>query len=110
MKINKKVIKATIIIGIVRIFDMITTYIAIKRWGSLGEGSPIVLFQTSRLGIIGGIISHYIWTTALVFFALLFIWKLDKKKFKGSYIALLIIFSLIVVWNIFSLVYLIYIR
>lgn len=105
----KKIIKATIIVSFIRIFDMITTYLGVSRFGIEGELNPILGIQMGIFGnLINSLIFHYFFGIALTYFAFVLIEKVDnhrkrkglKTHFNKALIVLVIIFSLTVISNL----------
>ncbi len=113
-KMNK-ITKATIIVSIIRIFDMITTYFLINKFGILAEANILIRLQIDWVNSIWlGLLIHYIWSVILIYFGFVLIDYLDKKRrknknkkkinlFKRSFWAFVIIFSLIPIWNLLFL-------
>jgi len=111
-----RIIKATIIISIIRLFDMITTYLNINKFGILVEENPIIKFQIGLFdNLILGLSLHYIWSIILTLLIFVLIDYLDVNKenkkdknpnlFKRAFFALAAIFSLIPIWNLINLIF-----
>ena len=108
-----KIIKATLIISILRLFDMITTYIAINKFGIIIEGNKLIVLQAKLLGnLFLALLSHYVLTIIFTYFILRIIYYLNKKKrkekpdlFKMAVIFFIIVFSIIPIWNLVSIIF-----
>ena len=105
-----KILKSTIIISIIRIFDVITTYFAIKKFGVEVEANILIRFQIELLNnLVLGLIVYYLWTTVFLYFTFMLINYLSKKKnkpklFKIAFWTFVVIFSLIPIWNLLNII------
>ncbi len=104
-----RIIKSTIIVSIIRIFDMITTYMGVTKFGIEAELNPLLSLQMGIFGnILNSLIFHYFLGIALVYGAFWLIDRTDKKRekagkrptFNGAKWSLIIIFSLAVINNL----------
>lgn len=106
-----RVIKATIVVSIIRIFDMITTYFGIKKLGLEAEGNIIIREIIERAdSLVFGLITHYIITAGLTYLLFLFIDWIDKRARKGKprpfdvgFVLAIVLFSLLPIWNILNI-------
>lgn len=110
-----RTLKATIVISLLRILDLITTIIALNKFGvGIEQNKLVVLF----LGIIGnvsfGLIIYFILSTIFLYYVLKLIDYLDKNKkvkegkknknlFRIAYIFLIVIFCLVPIWNLINI-------
>ena len=97
--------KAFFIVSFFRIFDMITTFLCINRFGVSVEANPIVnFFLEISPNLISGIIIFYLISSIYIFIIILgldyYVKKYSKPKvFKRAIISIIILFLLLSLWN-----------
>lgn len=106
-----KLIKATLIVSAIRLLDMITTFIGIKRLGIEAEGNKLIHLEIELFNnVFLGLLMHYIITILLTYLLFLEIdyinrkWnKGNKDLFKFGFILSVVLFSLIPIWNLINI-------
>lgn len=108
-----KILKAAIIINLIRLGDLLTTWIAINKFGIEVEGNLFLKNFILWIGNLGiGLIIYYVLMCFFVYYVLKLIFYLNEKKknkkpdmFKASVVGLIIIFSLLPIWNLINIIY-----
>jgi len=109
----KPVLKATLIISLIRLLDMFTTYISLNKFGIIFEGNKLIVLQFELFNnLFLALLCHYILTVILTYYILKLINYLnDNKKFKKPNLFklaknyLIIIFSIVPVWNLINILF-----